>query len=55
MPYHTVHFIYTNTLHKNDPNYKILYTSKMRIFLNVGNLKSGSTTNTQNHIFSNFL
>ena len=54
MSYHTIHFIFTNPLHQDDPNYEILYTSKMHIYLTVMNLYSRSTTKTQNHIFSNF-
>ena len=40
---------------KNDPNYEILYTSKKHTFLTVEMSKSGRTTKTQNHTFSNFL
>ncbi len=56
-PYYIVYFMNTNTktmlIHytKNDPNYEILYTSIMHNFLTVGNVKSGSTTKTQNHTF----
>ena len=32
MPYHTVHFIFTNPLQENNPNYEILYTQNAYLF-----------------------
>ena len=55
MPYHTVHFIFTNPLHKNDPNYKVSYTSKKHTFLTVGNVKIRKDNNNTKTHFSNFL
>ena len=39
------------TIYKNDPNYEILFTSKKRIFLIVGNVKiSKDNKSTKSHI-----
>ena len=39
------------TIYKNDPNYDILFTSKKRTFLIVGNVKiSKDNRNTKTHI-----
>ena len=39
------------TIHKNDPNYKVSYTSKKHTFLTVGNLKiRKDKKNTKSHI-----
>ena len=44
------------TIYKNDPNYEILFTSKKRIFLIVGNVKiSKDNRNTKSHIFDFFI
>ena len=39
------------TIYKNDPNYKVSYTSKKHTFLSVGNLKiRKDKNNTKSHI-----
>ena len=39
------------TIYKNDPNYKILYTSKKHTFLTVGNVKTRKDKkDTKSHI-----
>ena len=39
------------TIYKNDPNYKVSYTSKKHTFLTVGNLKiRKDNNNTKSHI-----
>ncbi len=55
MPYHTVHFIFANPLHENDPNYRVSYTSKKHTFLTVGNLKIRKDNNNTKTHFLEFL
>ena len=43
------------TIYKNDPNYKVSYTSKNRTFLTVGNVKIRKDNNNPKSHFFEFL